>query len=209
MSKINIDLSTKVDLVCREKDDFVLNLDLTNASLGTVFELLDSFIYFTVYNSLNEPIFVVSGKGFADSYIIPVLTNNFIANSGDNVSANLNEAVEHAKALINLINAKEEDLNFTRISDYIIKLGGHIGQEVLIDNLSFLISSNNNFFAGILPTQNGVEIKVKSHRFNLKENTYNYDCRVVSDIRKDESSNDFFFKNSQTFLFGKLKVVKN
>lgn len=208
MSKINIDLSTKVDLVCREKDDFVLNLDLTNALSGVVFELLDSFIYFTVYNSLNEPIFVVTGKGFANSYVIPVLTNNFIANSGDNVNAN-SLSIQQAKAVINLINASEEDLNFTKISDYIVKLGGHIGQEIIIDNESVLIPSNVNLFAGILPTLNGVEIKVKSHRFNLKENIYSYDCRVASDIREDESSNDFFFKNSQTFLYGKLKVVKN
>tara|TARA_R110001599_G_scaffold246888_2_gene446875 strand:+ start:43 stop:657 length:615 start_codon:yes stop_codon:yes gene_type:complete len=204
MSKINIDLSTKVDLECREGDDFVFELDLTSSNTNTVFELNESYGYFTVYNSLKQPIFIVSGNGNISNTRIPILSTSYFPGSGDFISVN-NEAIKHAKALINLINATEQDFHFTKISDYIVKLSGHVGGVVLVVGSE----TENLHAAGVAETLNGLTVKVKANRFNLPENLYTYDFRIVSDIRSDESKNDFYYKNSQTFLFGKLKVTKN
>ena len=198
MAKVNLDLSSKLDIICREGDSFELELDINNSD-GSTFTLSEgSAVLFTIYNYDNKPI-VICHLGTDELNYMPVLTSGF--SSETEYTSNLTWFTAHegsvkmAKACINLLNAENSDFHFSDVNSYIVKTG--VTDNTIIDHIS-----------SIMPSDNGFIVKVRSCRFNLPKGNYTYDFNLVSGL-EEKHLDMWHFKSAQTWLYGRFKVDKN
>jgi len=190
MAKINVDLTTKVDISCREGDSFELNIDVTNVG-GSAFDFTDKTVLFAIYDARNQPIKICS-----NNYLLPKLTSDKQTNFSD-----VNK--KFARGLISLYNTLPDLFNF-----------------VYEDMLEYIYPTINDNAAGdfvdirtIRITNNSMQIIIPSVHFNIPFGVYSYDVKLVSDLQDVlhpiNAVSESNYKNSTTWIEGKFTVNKN
>ena len=112
MSTINLDLSQKVDITCREGDDLFLLIGATNENGGPLEVTLDTVHLFTIRNLKKEPIKIMSGEQRVHSDM-----TDLVANFNEAGAATIQAAdyEKRAFAIQKIINSRE--INATAFSD--------------------------------------------------------------------------------------------
>jgi len=190
MAKINVDITTKVDISCREGDSFELNIDVTNVG-GGAFDFTDKTVLFAIYDARKQPVKICSNN---DDF--PKLTDNRVFHITD-----LNK--KFARGLISLYNTLPDLFNF-----------------VYEDSLEYIYPSiNDNAAADFIEprpiriTNNSMQIIIPSVHFNIPFGVYSYDVKLVSDLQDvlhaSNAVSESNYKNSTTWMEGKFTVNKN
>jgi len=193
MAKINIDLTTRVDISAREGDTFELDLGVTKED-GSIFSFEGNDVIFTVYGVSNTPVMLLT------SGTIPFYITSF--GGGGDVSEGM---LQKARAVSKLI---ECDINLFTFVDY----ATFIVPRYLNSTLAVSGSTEN-----VQQKEGGVRLVVQSHAFNLPQGSYSYELKVASDLRdvlkgtnyNSTSVVDSYYKNSSTWMEGKFTVNKN
>jgi len=114
MATINLNLSQKVDIICREKDDFNLIIGATdengNALSGDFYN--DDVVLFVVRNSKNEPVKILSTNLKAHSDMTDLVYGFNAFNPTQDV---INDYEKRAVAIQKTIGSRE--INATAFSD--------------------------------------------------------------------------------------------
>ena len=192
MAKINVDITTKVDISCREGDSFELNIDVTNVG-GSAFDFTDKTVLFAIYDARKQPIKICLNIG--DDF--PMLTSN----TGSNQPTTTGKKI--ARALTKLYNIDSSYFNYVYNDelDYIIPFR--------VNQITFLTISESN----IEILNNNINIVIDSIKFNIPFGVYSYDVKLVSDLEDVlHATNDVSeskYKNSTTWMEGKFTVNKN
>ena len=189
MAKINVDITTKVDISCREGDSFELNIDVTNVG-GGAFDFTDKTVLFAVYDARKQPVKICSNSNY-----FPKLTD---ANS--NI---ISEDKQFARGLISLYNTLPDLFNFV-YEDSLEYIYPSINDNAAAD------------FADPRPiriTNNSMQIIIPSVHFNIPFGVYSYDVKLVSDLQDvlhaSNAVSESNYKNSTTWIEGKFTVNKN
>ena len=197
MAKINVDITTKVDISCREGDSFELNIDVTNVG-GGAFDFTDKTVLFAIYGARKQPIKICS-----NSYYIPKLT--------DNIEANITyENKQFARGLISLYNTLPNLFNFV-YEDTLEYIYHIIESNAASEN----VNDATNFTdpRPIRITNNSMQIIIPSVHFNIPFGVYSYDVKLVSDLEDvlhvTNTVSESNYKNSTTWMEGKFTVNKN
>lgn len=190
MAKINVDITTKVDISCREGDSFELNIDVTNVG-GSAFDFTDKTVLFAIYDARKQPVKICS-----NSYYIPKLT--------DNIETNItNENKQFARGLVSLYNMSADLFNYD-----------------IENKIEYIYPSLNQNTAGeyidtrvIRITNNSIQIIIPSVHFNIPFGVYSYGIKLVSDLEDvlhaTKAVSESNYKNSTTWMEGKFTVNKN
>jgi hypothetical protein len=191
MAKINVDITTKVDISCREGDSFELNIDVTNVG-GSSFDFTDKTVLFAIYDARKQPVKICS-----NNHIFPKLTDNRGFTHVNDVNK------KFARGLISLYNTLPDLFNF-----------------VYEDSLEYIYPSINDNAATdfidprpIRITNNSMQIIIPSVHFNIPFGVYSYDVKLVSDLEDvlhaTDAVSESKYKNSTTWMEGKFTVNKN
>ena len=189
MAKINVDITTKVDISCREGDSFELNIDVTNVG-GSAFDFTDKTVLFAIYDADKQPIKICSNGDF-----IPKLTSvNSALTSGNK---------QFARGLISLYNTLPDLFNFV--------------YEDMLEYIYPTINDNaaSDFMdpRPIRITNNSMQIIIPSIHFNIPFGVYSYDVKLVSDLEDvlhaTNAVSESNYKNSTTWMEGRFTVNKN
>ena len=189
MAKINVDITTKVDITCREGDSFELNIDVTNVG-GGAFDFTDKTVLFAVYDARKQPVKICSNSNY-----FPKLTD---ANS--NI---ISENKQFARGLISLYNTLPDLFNFVHedMLEYIYP--------TINDNAAADFTDPRP----IRITNNSMQIIIPSVHFNIPFGVYSYDVKLVSDLQDvlhaSNAVSESNYKNSTTWIEGKFTVNKN
>ena len=193
MAKINIDLTTKVDISAREGDTFELDLGITKED-GSSFDLTNEDIIFVVYGEGNTPVLLLS-SGETPAYITSYYINGLVTA----------EMLQKARAVSKLIECDINLFTFVEYSTYIMPR--------FLDNANGSLTNIYN----VIKMDGGVRLIVQAHAFNLPQGSYSYELKVASDLRdvmkgvnyNTASVMDSYYKNSATWMEGKFTVNKN
>jgi len=192
MAKINVDITTKVDISCREGDSFELNIDVTNVG-GSAFDFTDKTVLFAIYDANKQPIKICLNIG--DDF--PMLTSN----TGSNQPTITGKKI--ARALTKLYNIDNSYFNYIYNDelDYIIPFR--------VRQITFTTISDSN----IKILDNNINIVIDSVKFNIPFGVYSYDVKLVSDLQDVlhpiNAVSESNYKNSTTWIEGKFTVNKN
>lgn len=196
MAKINVDITTKVDVSCREGDSFELNIDVTNAG-GSSFDFTDKTVLFAIYDANKQPIKICSNSNF------PKLT--------DNNESGINDVKKKfARGLISLYNTLPDLFNFV-YEDSLEYIYPSINMGAASDNPNDITDFIDP--RPIRITNNSMQIIIPSVHFNIPFGVYSYDVKLVSDLEDvlhaTNAVSESKFKNSTTWMEGKFTVNKN
>lgn len=194
MAKINVDITTKVDISCREGDDFELSVDVTNTD-GSQFIFENKTILFAIYDDNNTPIKICTNDSFFPANI-QVISGTHIV--GDRQK-------QTARAFTSLYGLESSVFNheLAESNYYIIpwrtKLEG-VTHSLYLQNIQVL--------------NTGLKITIDSFKFNIPAGSYKYDLKFVSDLQDvlnatNDNTTQSFYKNSSTFMEGKFVINKN
>jgi len=193
MAKIDINLTTSVDISVREGDTFQLDLGITKED-GTDFSFENDAIIFSVYGSGGVPVMLLN-SGSVPHYITSSSPSGFVSAS----------MLQKARAISNLLDFDINLLTFIDYDSYIIPR--------YLNSASGLTTSIYN----VQQIEGGIRLIVQSHAFNLPQGSYSYELKVASDLVdvlkgvSYDTNNivDSYFKNSSTWMEGKFIVNKN
>ena len=186
MAKINVDITTKVDISSREGDSFELNIDVTNVG-GGAFDFTDKTVLFAIYDANKQPIKICSNSEYIPKF--------------DNTSNTLSE--QFARGLISLYNTSSDLFNYENENslDFIYPI---ITINLASDFLGFRTIKINN---------NSMQIIIPSIFFDTPFGVYSYDVKLVSDLEDvlhaTNTVSESKYKNSTTWMEGKFTVNKN
>tara|TARA_R110002167_G_scaffold122963_3_gene301800 strand:+ start:1493 stop:2086 length:594 start_codon:yes stop_codon:yes gene_type:complete len=197
MAKINIDLTTNVDISAREGDTFELDLGVTKED-GTSFDFIDNDIIFVVYGEGKVPVMLLNSGSTFPFYLTSRSTSNFVTEG----------ELQKARAISKLI---ECDINlFTFVDDATFIVPRYF------TNTNPITGNNPNVFL-IQQLEGGIRLRVQAHSFNIPQGSYSYELKVASDLRDvikgstfgTTSVVDSYYKNSSTWMEGKFTINKN
>ena len=195
MAKIDIDLTTNVDIYALEGDSFELDLSIANTN-GSTYDFTDKNVYFTIRDSDGKPIAVLSSN-----YTQP---HHITARNG---GATTSEEEQEAKAVSNLLKCDIGLFTFTTFAEDI--------------NLSYRANAEGFMYkqraVGVTINTEGLSLYIQSQAFRLPSGSYSYDMKIASDLNDVYKGvgysvrvlTDSFYKNSSTWMKGKFIVNKN
>lgn len=237
MSTINLDLSQKVDLICREGDDFFLNIGAQNEN-GSAIEIHDdSILLFTIKDLKNIPIKLFATTRKASSNMDDLVRGFNSSVVTEEIKKNYEK---RAVALQKIINSRE--INATAYSDIyhpLLKqesnsLIGGLNQPYDVytretsDKIWF--SSNPNFsenpgnlndYALDVSITYDVSKKIitlncDAVTFDLPFGKYRYDIKLISGLycplsvtNNEPVIEEAIYESVTTLIFGTLDVKKD
>ena len=194
MAKINIDLTTNVDISAREGDTFQLDLGVTKED-GTDFNFFTTeHLMFIVYGVDGAPVLLLN-SGSLPYYLVSSYSSGTVSSY----------MLQKARAISNLIGC---DINLFTFTGY--------GNSMIPRYLNS-VSGLSNEVANVRQIDGGIRLVIQSHAFNLPQGSYSYELKIASDLRDILSGSiysstsvvDSYFKNSSTWMEGKFTVNKN
>lgn len=233
MSTINLDLSQKVDLTCRQGDDFIFNIGATNED-GSALDFTGSgaFILMTIKDIKNNPIQLFSTEIRAHSDM-----NDLVYGFNHSI-LNLLTRFEYEKravAIQKITNSRE--INATAFTDiYHPKLTQQFNSLIGGFNAPFNVYtrehadkiwfSMNPSFANTTYTHTPVisyddiakkiAVTCDSVTFNLPLGKYKYDIKLISDLycpvifdTNQPIIEEAVYQSVTTIIFGSLDVKKD
>ena len=195
MAKIDIDLTTNVDIYALEGDSFELDLSIANTD-GSTYDFTDKNVYFTIRDSDSKPVAVL-GSNYTKPYHI----------TAHNWGVATSEEEQEAKAVSNLLKCDIGLFTFTSFAED-ISLSYR-------PNAEGVIYEQRN--VGVTISTEGLTLYIQSQAFRLPSGSYSYDMKIASDLNDVYKGvgysvrvlTDSFYKNSSTWMKGKFIVNKN
>lgn len=195
MAKIDIDLTTNVDIYALEGDSFELDLSIANTD-GSTYDFTDKNIYFTIRDSDGKPIAVLSSNQMQPYHI--TARNMAVASAAEE---------QEAKAVSNLLKCDINIFTFTN--------GAESVSLSYKPNAAGIVYKNR--IIGVTINTEGLSLYIQSQAFRLPSGSYSYDMKIASDLSDVYKGvgysvrvlTDSFYKNSSTWMKGKFIVNKN
>tara|TARA_R100000734_G_scaffold9235_1_gene7056 strand:+ start:2472 stop:3176 length:705 start_codon:yes stop_codon:yes gene_type:complete len=234
MSTINLDLSQKVDITCREGDDLFLVIGATDENGGPLEVSLDTVHLFTIRDLKKEPIKIMSGEQRIHSDMTDLVAN---FNQAGEATPLADDYVKRAFAIQKIINSRE--INATAFSDkyhprrtqqFNSLIGGanapfNVRTKETADKIWF--SQNPNFeMDGTQATYSApffynstlsqFQLHLDSVGFDLPVGKYKYDIKILAGLYcpTDNETNEpivekAVYESVTTLIFGTLDVKKD
>jgi hypothetical protein len=213
MSKINLDISQKIDIDYRAGDTFSLSMSITNED-GSPYSfdlsgssVSDDYLFFTIYDNKKQPIIVLSSNNNASFGLISNTTSNILTTQ-DSL----------AIALQNLLGSKRTFKHTSHFNpyyplNYTQPTAEELKNSMAITPNKILEGDVSNYFnaeAIQLLENGGVVIQVDAPNFILPLGKYDYDLKIASSIENySETNRTGNFTSSRTWMYGSFTVKKD
>ena len=187
MSKIDLDLTSKVNIEAQKANSFELDMEIKNED-GSNYNFQNQILVFTIYDSDNTVLKILTSDG----------TIPFYLNTESN-NAPVIEVTQFARALSNLLDC---DLDSFVYRD---------NWEEFVYALNVPLLNGSMGGAPIIINGSNAKIHIPYLTMHLNQGSFKYDIKIVSDLTDvyDINSNkiDAYFKNSSTWMSGKFTIV--
>lgn len=233
MSTINLDLSQKVDVSCREGDDFDYFIGATNEDGGALDVSSDTIFLFTIKDLKNEPIKIMSNEKRVHSDMTDLVSG---FNQLGLATFEADDYEKRAFAIQKVIDSRE--INATAFSDKyhpkrtqrLNSLIGGVNQlfdtstKETADKMWFTMSpffdSSNELLFYQPPffyseDEKILKLQLDSVSFDLPVGKYKYDIKMLSGLYCPRDNENLpiiekaVFESVITLIFGSLNVKKD
>lgn len=187
MSKIDLDLTSRVNIEAQKANSFELDMEIKNED-GTNYNFQNQILVFTIYDSDNTVLKILTSDG-----TIPFYLNNE-TNGVPGI-----QTTQFARALSNLVDC---DLNnFTYRDNW----------EEFVYALNVPLLNGSMGGSPIVIIESNAKIHIPYLTMHLNQGSFKYNIKIASDLIDvyDINNNkiDAYFKNSSTWMSGKFTIV--